>query len=100
MLIDFCRSWQVPGEFKSPGIRMPPVAPRAKRPHLQAQTEPEPATVDRPPLNDNRANPRWPDKSINILSANFAIFRAKPMKPYLEMLQSFAPWKSALNEGQ
>jgi len=35
---------------------------------------------------------------INILSADFAVIRAKPANPYLGMLQSFAPWKSAFKE--
>jgi hypothetical protein len=35
-------------------------------------------------------------KSINILSANFTIHRAKTVNLYSGMLQSFALWKSAL----
>jgi hypothetical protein len=53
--------------------------------------------LDTPPLKQLGQNSMGLEKSINLLSANLAVFRAKTVKPYPIRLQRFAPWKSAIN---
>lgn len=97
MLINFCRSWQVLGKSKSPGSRVPQVAPRAKRPYLQAQNALGLVAVGEPFLRKNWLKPHLSEEIDQHFIGGFCDFPSKICEFYLEMLQSFPPWKSAMN---
>src|SRR5262249_31086472 len=97
MLINFCRSWQVLEKSKSPGSRVPQVVPRVKRPYLQAQSALELVAVGGPLLRKNWSKPHLSEEIDPHFISEFCDFPNKLCEFYLGMLQSFPPWKSALN---